>query len=469
MDSEIAIRVAADILEDHFGPVVSKVAHVLLQRGPLRVSEILVFLQGSQGNQGQSQGEEFPQLRNAMLVMLQHRLLHCEAPDESYAQVYRVDMEEVLARLRFPQYLEHVLAAYGEKASELLLVTLKYGRVSKEQLLKEVAGKGPLRDLEELLEKLVKERILRPDHDARAEEARKKRRISEDSKEETASEVLYRYDRVNLNLCVYKNLLCRVVEEQVDEAAAQVMMALLGSVTPDSGDSIIESPMSIDAILRRYQGLFPQGGRDPAKIRERLRHSLEVLVHKEKFLRQITKAEDYTEWLVDTARCAHVLRRLALSQLIRERFGAVGLRIFNLLQDGNPPQKLEENHIFNICMIPLQEGREILQAMVRHSVLQLQQVAKSSDGAVANSVWLYYVDLRRVLANTEDLVLNAILNLRIRFRSENARIMPLESRSNSLTAKERQLLRDGRRGEDLLERAFLVLDAVLLVSGLLKR
>jgi hypothetical protein len=27
-------------------------------------------------------------------------------------------------------------------------------------------------------------------------------------------------------------------------------------------------------------------------------------------------------------------------------------------------------------------------------------------------------DLRRVLANTEDLVLNAILNLRIRFRSE---------------------------------------------------
>eukprot|EP00435_Cladocopium_sp_Y103_P074572 s105_g49.t1 len=395
---------------DHFGPVVAKVAHVLLQRGPLRVSEILVFLQENQG-----EDMEFPQLRNAMLVMLQHRLLHSEAPDESYAQVYHVDMDEVLARLRFPQYLEHVQAAYGEKASELLLVTLKYGR---------------------------------------------------DSKEETPLEVLYRYDRVNLNLCVYKNLLCRVVEEQVDEAAGQVMMALMASVTPDSGDSITESPMSIDAILARYQGLFPQSGRDPAKIRERLRHSLEVLVHKEKFLRQITskarqtnQGED-TEWLVDTTRCAQVLRRLALSQLIRERFGAVGLRIFNLLQDGHPPQdsKLSE---------PMQEGREILQAMVRHSVLQLQQVARSSDGAVANSVWLYYVDLRRVLASTEDLVLNAILNLRIRVQrvgsslgaEENARIMPLESRSNSLTAKERQLLRDGRRGEDLLERAFLVLDA----------
>ena len=35
---------------------------------------------------------------------------------EVLAQVYRVDMEEVLARLRFPQYLEHVQAAFGEKA-----------------------------------------------------------------------------------------------------------------------------------------------------------------------------------------------------------------------------------------------------------------------------------------------------------------------------------------------------------------
>eukprot|EP00913_Durusdinium_trenchii_P018203 g17101.t1 len=63
-----------------------------------------------------------------------------------------------------------------------------------------------------------------------------------------------------------------------------------------------------------------------------------------------------------------------MSQLIRDRFGQVGLRIFNLLQEGDPPQKLEENHIFNICMIPLQEGREILQSMVKHSVLNLQQV-----------------------------------------------------------------------------------------------
>ena len=30
-------------------------------------------------------------------------------------QVYKIEMEEILSRLRFPQYLEHVHAAHGQK------------------------------------------------------------------------------------------------------------------------------------------------------------------------------------------------------------------------------------------------------------------------------------------------------------------------------------------------------------------
>ncbi|CAJ1368861.1 unnamed protein product, partial [Effrenium voratum] len=102
------------------------------------------------------------------------------------------------------------------------------------------------------------------------------------------------------------------------------------------------------------------------------------------------------------------------------------------------------------------------QAMVKSSLLQWQQLARSSDGAVANSNWLYYVDPRRLGFAVQDLAMQAILNLRVRFRAENARIIPLESRAHSLSAKERQMLKEGRRIEDLLERGFLLLDAVLL-------
>ena len=42
----------------------------------------------------------------------------CSTDFQSALQVYHVDMEEVLARLRFPQYLEHVQAAFGEKARQ---------------------------------------------------------------------------------------------------------------------------------------------------------------------------------------------------------------------------------------------------------------------------------------------------------------------------------------------------------------
>ena len=51
------------------------------------------------------------------------------------------------------------------------------------------------------------------------------------------------------------------------------------------------------------------------------------------------QVEEAAEWRVDWAHAMAFLRRLTLSQLIRDRFGLVGLRIFNLLQEGHPPQE----------------------------------------------------------------------------------------------------------------------------------
>eukprot|EP00933_Yihiella_yeosuensis_P022666 TRINITY_DN17815_c0_g1_i2.p1 TRINITY_DN17815_c0_g1~~TRINITY_DN17815_c0_g1_i2.p1 ORF type:complete len:120 (+),score=18.55 TRINITY_DN17815_c0_g1_i2:302-661(+) len=114
-------------------------------------------------------------------------------------------------------------------------------------------------------------------------------------------------------------------------------------------------------------------------------------------------------------------------------------------------------------MIPQAEGREILYAMLKNSVIRSQQLARSSDGAVAQSYWLYYIDHKHLMKTLHDNAMQAMLNIRVRFRKESALVVPLESRANSLTAKERIALRDGRRKEDILERAFLVLDAVPMV------
>ena len=42
-------------------------------------------------------------------------------------------------------------------------------------------------------------------------------------------------------------------------------------------------------------------------------------------------------------------------------------------------------------IIPISEAQAVPPHRGFGEVLQLQQVARSSDGAVANSVWLYYV------------------------------------------------------------------------------
>jgi len=169
------------------------------------------------------------------------------------------------------------------------------------------------------------------------------------------------------------------------------------------------------------------------------------------------------EWCVEWQGARRVLLASATSQLVRDQFSTVGLRIFNLLNERNPPQKLEEKDIFNTCMVPPAEGREVLNEMVRRFIIRWQEVPKSANTPLSASYWLYYVDRRRVELAVLQSALQAVLNLRTRFRAESAKVVPLESRRDSLTAKERAMLNEGRRTEDILERSFLVLDAVVLI------
>merc|ERR1712048_194842 len=102
---------------------------------------------------------------------------------------------------------------------------------------------------------------------------------------------------------------------------------------------------------------------------------------------------------------------------------------------------------------------EILNEMCRRSIVHWQEVPKSASTPNNNIslFWLYYVDRSRLKQQLLWNVYQSILNLRVRFRVETARVLPLESRRDSLNQKERKALNEGRRIEDVLERSFLVL------------
>lgn len=513
MDSPNAIRLSVDLLQDAFGDVVAKVGEMLLERGQLTIREIM-----ASGKVVEDDDLTFSQIRNALLVLTQHGLVNFHPFRQSqdgkaHVQVYAIDIEEVLARIRFPQYLEYVGCKYGPLGQEQLEVVFKFGRVARHVLLKEAkeASRPPSEEeAKEALRLLVTERILRPVGASasasapsasaasapsapsgsgaleksrlqpKGPEKRKRPRLedvlsagaaelSRDAEEANdMKDAVYRYDRVNLDLCLRKSALCRLVEEQTSEQAAAAMHAMLHWVVPNqSGEGVTSSYANLDQIYQKSAGLLKAEGRDPSRVKEKLRGSLDLLAkHKDQVLRKrvaAIKESDMSEWIVDWDRACECLRSMALSQFIRDRFGKIGLRIFNLLLEESPPQRLEEAYIFKVCMIPMLDGRELLQSMAKNSVLSWQQVARSSDGAVANSVWLYYVDIRRMVPSMLDLAYNAMLNLRIRFRAESARVAPMESRALSLGSRARQSLRQGRRVEDLLERSFLLLDALPLL------
>eukprot|EP00930_Biecheleria_cincta_P104685 TRINITY_DN97071_c0_g1_i1.p1 TRINITY_DN97071_c0_g1~~TRINITY_DN97071_c0_g1_i1.p1 ORF type:complete len:527 (-),score=121.50 TRINITY_DN97071_c0_g1_i1:28-1608(-) len=516
MAPDIAIHLAVDVLEEQFGVNVGKVGSVLLERGRLSVEEILLFVR--QMPELDEEPLSFQQVRNAMLVMVQHGLVEFEpimqAGKSSVLHVYSIKIEEIIARLRYPHFMEYVDWRYGSLAMELLFAVLRYGRASGGVAVSEACDsyvtpkgeKATPEEAETLLRQLVTERVLRPvkacSSSAPAEPlaSASPKRAAQDSDsrkrklegmEETdeadrgpadkvppieqsvvlaakqqVKDTIYCCDRRSLQLCLWKNALCRLAEEKYSPAIAKVFLATLSSVTLDQPSRW----MQFNEIEEQMQKLESTGGRDPQRMREKLRQTLDSLsMTSDSLLRRRSLASDPSlfEWQVEREKAHGMLAKSLRSQLIREWFGIMGLRIFNLLTEEScgRVQRLEENQILGICMLPQEQGRTILNAMVQASLVHWQQVPRSSDGAIANSFWLYYVDPVQVMAVLEERALRAILNMRIRFRVESARLVPLERSIGSLNAKERGALFDGRRREDILERSGLVLHAVLLACS----
>jgi len=556
MQTDTAIQLAVDVIQDHFGGAPARVALVLLQSGPLSVQDILRF--SSQHDRIGETSLRFPSVRNALLTLLRHRVATARPHPQTGPQtnvgegrmVYSVEIEEVLTRLRFPQFLEHISWRYGEVARELASVVLRYGSASASCIFEEAwracGDKAARSELEAMFRRLVNDGLFHgvdpfratvgdgvegareagdgkkaddctppPSKQARVEATSIVAAGASGAGNSTSSTnaglngsgvPVYVYCRPVLNLLLCKNLLARLVESRVGARTAQVISAMLCAVTPSPSGNQPSAPyMRFGDIEQRMREIGATNeGRDPQRERERLRQVLDSLsvdgglvkkrlVTAGKPIAGVSQPSvddsredeiagnggmkkagrgggkgqldsEAPEWSIQWQEGKKMMLMSVRSQLIRDQFGTLGLRIFNLLNEGNPPQKLDESEIFRACMVPIAEGRDVLNSMVRRSFISWQEVPKSANTPLAASFWLYYVDRERAKSAMILSTLQAMLNLRIRFRIESAKVAPLESRAatGGLLAHERALLQAGRCREDALERSSLCLDAVLL-------
>lgn len=441
-------------------------------------------------------------------------------------QVYSIDADDVLSRLHFAHYLEYTGRIYGALAQRILLLVLQNGRAGVRYMHKEVmrvARNNYLADEVDLaIQRLAEAGMLRPvqpwytipSEFTSAEGApatasasvsstavvatpssssttpsegplKRKRDNNADGNaapsdaRSNGSDLVYTYNRPVLNLCLCKSLIGRLVEERGNEHAARVMEVLLTGIGVEYGRITNPEFMKFSDIYQRMvRGHHIPEGRDPereaAKIQKALSWMVSVGFAKTRTATQ-TRAmnadpgaaeQKVDEWQVDWPKVKSEMERACTSQLIRDQFGIAGLRIFNLLNERTPKQKLEEREISSKCMVKPEETREVLNNMVLRHIINWQEVAKrefTSQQPFGGSFWFYYIDESHVKICILHDVYQALLNLRVRFRTEVARTAPLESRCNSLNSEEKAKLMAGRRSEDILERSFLVLDAALLV------
>ncbi|KAG8055860.1 hypothetical protein GUJ93_ZPchr0001g29280 [Zizania palustris] len=127
MVSQHGILLAAGIIFDHFGPLVSKVCQCLLRHGALPLQEIVRCLDLSPG-----------QVKNSLLVLIQHNCVQAfsspRGGGDKTSTHYLAIFDNILHRLRFSKFLSVIRADIPE--SEALLEGLLHnGRLTFNQLV----------------------------------------------------------------------------------------------------------------------------------------------------------------------------------------------------------------------------------------------------------------------------------------------------------------------------------------------
>lgn len=119
-------RLASLIIKESFGDVVEKVGSYLLKQGDSSLPETI-----------KGTGLKPNKVRKALCVLIQHQL--CEySPHKNGAMLYRVNIEHVLLRARFPRYIHATKVAFGDVGELIVEDILCNGQSLMSQCLQRV-------------------------------------------------------------------------------------------------------------------------------------------------------------------------------------------------------------------------------------------------------------------------------------------------------------------------------------------
>lgn len=422
--------------------------------------------------------------------------------------VYKIEIDDILHRLRYPRFLLHVRECLGKTHEMLLEGLLEHGRLRSHQLFARAsASPGYDRDsnqgksLEDIFGELVEGRFVervpigygskqRSVSDGKAEQVgsqateREKsndvqsRSTIHDDRHKLSAEVVGLGEeddalwRVNANEFNrrFRHIACAaLVREKVDQSAGHLLLTMLElsrghevQVDEERSTSVTEAD-----IMQKLSGS------GAATQMKNMKSALEKLsADTSELISCIGNTHGGANYCVNMRRIIDLIRIKEIEAVVRERFGGPACRIFRLLL---LKRNLEQKQIAEMAMIPVKDTRELLYKLLKAEYVQIQEVARTSDHAPSRTFYLWRVDLLRVVEQVGRDLYRATSNLRARLlyelSQEKETLMLLERAQDKstipLTTGQRQNLVRMRTKATRLEGAIMRLDELVLIFNVM--
>ena len=422
--------------------------------------------------------------------------------------VYKIEIDDILHRLRYPRFLLHVRECLGKTHEMLLEGLLEHGRLRSHQLFARAsASPGYDRDsnqgksLEDIFGELVEGRFVervpigygskqRSVSDGKAEQVgsqateREKsndvqsRSTIHDDRHKLSAEVVGLGEeddalwRVNANEFNrrFRHIACAaLVREKVDQSAGHLLLTMLElsrghevQVDEERSTSVTEAD-----IMQKLSGS------GAATQMKNMKSALEKLsADTSELISCIGNTHEGANYCVNMRRIIDLIRIKEIEAVVRERFGGPACRIFRLLL---LKRNLEQKQIAEMAMIPVKDTRELLYKLLKAEYVQIQEVARTSDHAPSRTFYLWRVDLLRVVEQVGRDLYRATSNLRARLlyelSQEKETLMLLERAQDKstipLTTGQRQNLVRMRTKATRLEGAIMRLDELVLIFNVM--
>ena len=442
-------------------------------------------------------------------MLVQHNcVLPLQTMNSDDDVVYKIEIDDILHRLRYPRFLLHVRECLGKTHELLLEGLLEHGRLRSHQLFARASAtpgydnhSNQGKTLEDIFGQLVEGRFVERvpigygsnqvsdsggeagQEGSQATEYKKtndvqSRSTIHDDGNKLSAEVVGLGEeddalwRVNANEFNrrFRHIACAaLVREKVDQSAGHLLLTMLEisrghevKVDEERSTSVTEAD-----IMQKLSGPgAPMQMKNMKSALEKLSADTSELIS------CIGNTHGGANYCVNMRRIIDLIRIKEIEAVVRERFGGPACRIFRLLL---LKRNLEQKQIAEMAMIPVKDTRELLYKLLKAEYVQIQEVARTSDHAPSRTFYLWRVDLLRVVEQVGRDLYRATSNLRARLMHELSQeketLMLLERAQDKstipLTTGQRQNLVRMRTKATRLEGAIMRIDELVLIFNVM--